>query len=307
VTAATPLVILGPTGSGKSDVAMALARMHPDAELLAVDAMQVYRRMDIGTAKPSVDDRTEVRHHCLDLVDAADEFTVTDFAVAARQALDEIRGRGKRAVLVAGTGLYLRSVTDPMEVPGRWPQVRAELDERVDFEGVEALHHQLVTLDPAAAAKMEPTNARRVVRALEVTIGSGRLFSSFGPGIDTYPPIAFAQFGLRWPRPLLTARIAERVHRMIDAGLVAEVESLVRGNISRTARRALGYKELFDHLDGLSTLDAAIGMIITRTRQFAVRQERWFRRDPRIRWIDIDTDPVATALPVLESAWQTSN
>jgi tRNA dimethylallyltransferase len=286
---------------------MALARLHPDTELVAVDAMQVYRRMDVGTAKPSVDDQAEVRHHCLDLVDAADEFTVTDYAVAARQALDGIRSRDKRAVLVAGTGLYLRSVTDPMEVPGRWPQVRAELDERAATEGVEALHHQLVTLDPAAAAKMEPTNARRVVRALEVTIGSGRLFSSFGPGIDTYPPNAFAQFGLRWPRPLLTARIAERVHRMIDAGLVAEVETLARGPISRTARQALGYKELFDHLDGLTTLDAAIEMIITRTRQFAVRQERWFRRDPRIRWIDIDTDPVATALPALESAWQISN
>jgi tRNA dimethylallyltransferase len=286
---------------------MAFARLHPDTELVVVDAMQVYRRMDLGTAKPSIDDQAKVRHHCLDLVDAADEYTVTDFAVAARQALDEIRSRDKRAVLVAGTGLYLRSVTDPMEVPGRWPRVRDELDGRLATEGAEALHHQLVTLDPVAAAKMEPTNARRVVRALEVTIGSGRSFSSFGPGIDTYPPVAFVQFGLRWPRPLLTARIAERVHRMIDAGLVAEVESLAKGPISRTARQALGYRELFDHLDGLSTLDAAIEMIITRTRQFAVRQERWFRRDPRIRWIDIDTDPVATALPVLESAWQTSN
>ena len=302
MTAAKPVVILGPTASGKSDVAMAFAARHRDVELIAVDAMQVYRRMDIGTAKPSPEDQAEVQHHCLDLVDAADEFTVTDFAVAARQALDEIRSRDNRAVLVAGTGLYLRSVTDPMEVPGRWPQVRAELDQRLAVEGVEALHHQLVALDPAAAAKMEPTNARRVVRALEVTLGSGRSFSSFGPGIDSYPPIAFDQFGLRWPRPLLTARIAERVHRMIDAGLVAEVESLAEGPISRTARQALGYKELFDHLDGRCTLDAAIEMIITRTRQFAVRQERWFRRDPRIRWIDIDTDPVATALPVLESA-----
>ncbi|MEY2522355.1 MAG: tRNA dimethylallyltransferase, partial [Ilumatobacteraceae bacterium] len=281
--------------------------LHPETDLVVVDAMQVYRRMDLGTAKPSIDDQAKVRHHCLDLVDAADEYTVTDFAVAARQALDEIRSRDKRAVLVAGTGLYLRSVTDPMEVPGRWPRVRDELDGRLATEGAEALHHQLVTLDPVAAAKMEPSNARRVVRALEVTIGSGRSFSSFGPGIDTYPPVAFVQFGLRWPRPPLTARIAERVHRMIDAGLVAEVESLAKGPISRTARQALGYRELFDHLDGLSTLDAAIEMIITRTRQFAVRQERWFRRDPRIRWIDIDTDPVATALPVLESAWQTSN
>jgi tRNA dimethylallyltransferase len=303
----TPLVILGPTASGKSDVAMALARTHPDIELVAVDAMQVYRRMDIGTAKPSPEDRAAVQHHCLDLVDAADEFTVTDFAAAAQHAAQEIEARGDVVVLVAGTGLYLRSVTDPMEMPGRWPVVRAELDERVRCDGVESLHDQLRTLDPVAAAKMEPSNARRVVRALEVTLGSGRPFSSFGPGVDVYPPIPFLQFGLRWPRPLLTQRIAQRVHRMIDDGLVAEVESLARGPISRTARQALGYKELFDYLDGVLTLDAATESIITRTRQFAVRQERWFRRDPRIRWIDIDNDPVADALPVLESAWQTSN
>ena len=304
---ATPLVILGPTASGKSDVAMALAARHPEVELIAVDAMQVYRRMDIGTAKPSMDDRIAVQHHCLDLVDAADEFTVTDFAVEAGKALTVIESRNDRAVLVAGTGLYLRSVIDPMEVPGRWPEVHAELEERAATEGVESLHRQLVELDPAAAMKMEPTNARRVVRALEVTIGSGRPFSSFGPGIDTYPTIRFQQFGLRWPRPLLTIRIAERVHRMIDGGLLAEVEALAEGPISRTARQALGYKELLDHLDGTTTLDSAIEMIITRTRQFAVRQERWFRRDPRIRWIDIDNDPVAEVLLVLECAWQTLN
>jgi tRNA dimethylallyltransferase len=306
VTAA-PLIILGPTASGKSDVAMALAGEHHEVELVVVDAMQVYRRMDVGTAKPSPDDRAAVQHHCLDLVDAADEFTVTDFADEARRALHEIEGRNNRAVLVAGTGLYLRSVTDPMEMPGRWPSVRTELESRAGTEGIEALHRQLVGLDPAAAAKMEPTNARRVVRALEVTLGSGRQFSSFGPGVDIYPPIQFVQFGLRWQRPALTRRIAERVHRMIDNGLLAEVESLANGAISRTARQALGYKELFDYLDGVCAFDAAVELIITRTRQFAVRQERWFRRDPRIRWIDIDNDPVAEALPVLERAWQTSN
>ncbi len=307
MTTATPLVVLGPTASGKSDVAMALADRDSDIELVVVDAMQVYRRMDIGTAKPSSADRTTVSHHCLDLVDAAHDFTVTDFAAAAHQAMQGIADRHCRAVLVAGTGLYLRSVTDPMEMPGRWPDVRTELETRIEAEGVEALHRQLATLDPAAAAKMEPTNARRIVRALEVTLGSGRPFSSFGPGVDVYPPIPFLQFGLRWPRPLLTKRIAERVHRMIAAGLVAEVESLAQGPVSRTARQALGYKELFEYLDGACTLDSAIATIITRTRQFAVRQERWFRRDPRIRWIDIDNDPVAAALPVLERAWQTSN
>lgn len=307
MTAAIPLVILGPTASGKSDVAMALAGRHPDAELVVADAMQVYRRMDIGTAKPSLADRAAVPHHCLDLVDAADEFTVTDYAIAAQRALCDIADRQHRAVLVAGTGLYLRSITDPMEMPGRWPEVRSALDQRIAVEGVEALHGQLVTLDPAAAAKMEPTNARRVVRALEVTIGSGRKFSSFGPGIDTFPSVPFLQFGLRWPRRLLAERIARRVHEMITAGLVDEVASLAREPVSRTARQALGYKELFEHLDGRGSLEATIETIVTRTRQFAVRQERWFRRDPRIRWIDTDGDPVATALPVLESAWQSSN
>ena len=307
MTTGAPLVILGPTASGKSDVAMELARRHSDAEVVAVDAMQVYRRMDIGTAKPSTADRAAVAHHCVDLVDAADEFTVADFARAAQTALVGIAGRDHRAVLVAGTGLYLRSVTDPMEVPGRWPEVRAELDVRAATEGSAALHRQLSDLDPAAAAKMEPSNVRRVVRALEVVLGSGRPFSSFGPGVDTYAEIAFVQVGLRWPRPLLAKRIEERVHRMIAAGFVAEVESLAAEPVSRTARQALGYKELFQYFDGACTLDAAIETIIIRTRQFAVRQERWFRRDPRIRWIDIDDDPVATALPVLERAWHTSS
>ncbi len=286
---------------------MALAGRHSDAEVVVVDAMQVYRAMDIGTAKPSAPDRAAVAHHCLDLVVASDEFTVADFADAARVALATIAEHDHRALLVAGTGLYLRSITDEMEVPGRWPELRAELDALVASEGIAVLHRRLGDLDPAAAAKMEPTNVRRVVRALEVTIGSGRPFSSFGPGVDTYPPVAFLQFGLRWPRPLLAKRIAERVHRMIDSGLVAEVESLAAGPVSRTARQALGYKEILEYLSGACSLEAAIETTITRTRQFAVRQERWFRRDPRIRWINIDDDPVATALPVLERAWQTSN
>ena len=307
MTTASTLVILGPTASGKSDVAMALASAHDEAEIVAVDAMQVYRGMDIGTAKPSPADRARVPHHCLDLVDAGDEFGVAGYTDAARHALAEIEVRGHRAVLVAGTGLYLRSITDHMEVPGQWPEVRAALEARVETEGVAALHRQLGELDPVAAGRMEPNNARRVVRALEVTLGGGRPFSSYGPGINTYPPIPFIQFGLQWPRPILAKRISARVHRMLDAGLLTEVESLAAAPISRTARQALGYKELLDFLAGSCTLEAAVDTIITRTRQFAVRQERWFRRDPRIRWITIEDDPVTTALPVLERAWQTSN
>jgi tRNA dimethylallyltransferase len=297
-----PLVVLGPTASGKSDVAMAFAARHPESEIVAVDAMQVYRRMDIGTAKPSAADRAAVAHHCLDLAEPGHEFTVADFAVAGAAALRDIHARGAEALLVAGTGLYLRSLTDPMEIPGRWPEERARLEERLVGEGPAALHRQLTEVDPTAAARMEPTNDRRIVRALEVTLGSGRPFSSFGPGIDTYPPVPFRFVGLRWSRPVLAQRIAVRVHRMIDAGLVAEVAALLDApaGLSRTAAQALGYKELIEHLRGTCSLDEAVHSIIVRTRQFAVRQERWFRRDPRVRWVHIDDDPVAEVLPVLQ-------
>ena len=297
-----PLVILGPTASGKSDVAMAHAAVHQGAEIVAVDAMQVYRRMDIGTAKPSSADRAAVAHHGIDLAEPSDDFAVTDFEHAASAAVTEIEQRGNRPILVAGTGLYLRALTDPMEIPGRWPEVRNALEARVSAEGSAILHEELTRLDPTAAGRMEPSNERRVVRALEVTLGSGRPFSSFGPGIDQYPPIEFEQIGVQWPRDVLTSRIAERVHRMMAAGLLAEVQGLLAEPLplSRTARQALGYKELIAHLEGDVSLDEAVASVIVRTRQFAVRQERWFRRDPRIRWVQIEHDPVAEVLAILQ-------
>ena len=297
----TPLVILGPTASGKSDVAMAYAARRAGAEIIAVDAMQVYRRMDIGTAKPTAADRTAVPHHGIDLAEPSEDFTVTRFERAARQSLVEIAARRARAVLVAGTGLYLRTITDPMEIPGRWPEVRAELELRAVGEGSQSLHAQLAVLDPVAAARMEPSNARRVVRALEVTLGGGRPFSSFGPGLDQYPSVPYVQVGLQWSRAALTQRIAARVHAMMEAGLLAEVEALLaeRAPMSRTARQALGYKELVDHLQGRTSLHQAVNTILVRTRQFAVRQERWFRRDPRIRWVTIEHDAVAEVVPIL--------
>jgi tRNA dimethylallyltransferase len=296
-----PLVVLGPTASGKSDVAMAFARTARGAEIVAIDAMQVYRRMDIGTAKPSAADRSEVAHHCLDLVDPGDDFTVADFVDVARIAIEEISGRGGRPVLVAGTGLYLRAITDPMQIPGTWPLLRAALEQQAMDEGAPSLHAELCEVDPVAASRMEPTNVRRVVRALEVCRGSGRPFSSFGPGLATYPPVPFTMVGLRWPRVELAARIRDRVHRMIEVGLVAEVSSLLEtaGGISRTARQALGYKELIDHLEGRCSQDDAVERIVVRTRQFAVRQERWFRRDPRIHWVDLVDNPVAEVLSLL--------
>jgi tRNA dimethylallyltransferase len=298
------LVVLGPTASGKSDVAMAFARAHREVEIVAVDAMQVYRGMDIGTAKPTAADRTDVVHHGLDLAGPGEEFAVSDFLGAANTALADIDSRRHRPLLVAGTGLYLRGITDPMEIPGRWPEVRVQLEARVAVEGSQALHAQLLALDPVAASRMEPTNERRVVRALEVTLGGGRPFSSYGPGIATYPLVDFVQVGLQWPRPVLAARIATRVHRMIESGLVSEVVGLLEapGGLSRTAAQALGYKEIIHHLHGHRSLDEAVDMVIVRTRQFAVRQERWFRRDPRIRWVHIEHDPVAEVLPVLQAS-----
>lgn len=298
--AVAPVVIVGPTASGKSDVAMAWCRRSPRREILAVDSMQVYRGMDIGTATPSAQDRAAVTHHGLDLVDPGEEFTVAEFAAAARGVVADVAARGAELVLVAGTGLYLRAVIDPLEIPGRFPEVRAVLHQRVASEGVRALYAELVERDPRAAERIEPDNVRRVVRALEVTIGSGRAFSSYGPGLAVYPPSAVRQFGLRWSRAALRERIAARVHAMIAAGFVAEVETLARAPMSRTAAQALGYREILAHLAGECSLDEAVETTVRRTQQFAVRQERWFRRDPRIRWIDITCDAAHEALAVLE-------
>jgi tRNA dimethylallyltransferase len=297
------VVVLGPTASGKSDVAMALAAVRSDVEIVAVDAMQVYRGMDIGTAKPTAADRAAVPHHGIDLVDPSATFTVSDYQRIANSALDAITARGHIAVLVAGTGLYLTSIIDGLQLPGEWPAIRAELEAGTESAaGVATAYARLSELDPAAAAKIDPANQRRIVRALEVSLGSGRPFSSFGPGTDAYPPIATAQVGLRWNRSALTDRVAVRVHAMIERGLVDEVARLLAapGGMSRTARQALGYKELIAVVEDGAPLGPAVADIILRTRQFAVRQERWFRRDPRIRWVDITSDPVAEVLPVVQ-------
>ena len=274
----------------------------PGFQIVAVDAMQVYRGMDIGTAKPTPADRAAVPHHGLDLIDPDHEFTVAQFGRAANAAIEQIRQSAGRPLLVGGTGLYLRSLTDPMQIPGTWPDVRNALEAQLAAgEPIDQLHRQLAQLDPAAAAKMQPANARRVVRALEVCLGSGRPFSAFGPGIDSYPTVPFMQVGLRWARPKLAERIERRVHRMMAEGLLDEVERLrTRWRLSRTAAQALGYKELIEHLDGQVSLDHAVEQVIVRTRQFAVRQDRWFRRDPRVQWVDIEADPVTETVPVIE-------
>ena len=298
-----PLAILGPTASGKSAVAMALAigerGRELGVELVSIDAMQVYRGMDIGTAKPTAAEQSLVRHHLIDLVDATENFTVSRFQAEYRSVMADIESRGGAAILVGGTGLYLRAVVDDLEIPGQWPEVRAELENELETVGPEALHRRLQELDPAAATKMEPTNGRRIVRALEVCLGGGRTFSSYGPGVDVYPPSRVRQVALRWDRDVLARRIESRVLTMVEAGLLDEVKNLHATGLSPTAAQALGYKEMIDHLEGRSSLDEAVATTILRTRQFAVRQERWFRRDPRIEWFTVEDDPVTEVAPRL--------
>jgi len=271
-------------------------------ELVTVDSMQVYRGMDIGTASPTAEERQRVPHHLVDLADPADEFSVAEFRTAADAVLADIESRGGSAILVGGTGLYLQSVIDRLELPGRFPDVAARLEAEPDTEG---LYRRLVQLDPDAAARIERGNRRRIVRALEVTVGSGRRFSEFGPGLDAYPPTPFLLSGLRVERELLGERIAARYVAQMDAGFLDEVRTLAArpGGLSRTAAQALGYRELLGHLRGEASLDEALALAIDRTRQFAVRQIRWFRRDPRIEWFDHDGDPLAV-LDALDAHWR---
>ena len=297
-----PVVIVGPTASGKSSVAMAVAQAETSAQnpvhIVAVDAMQVYRDMNIGTAKPTLQDQSLVPHHCLDLVDSHERFTVAEFKKSAAVALDEIAKVDGRALFVAGTGLYLTAVIDDLVLPGEFAETRITLEQETNTA---VLFARLTELDPQAAQKIEQSNRRRIVRALEVCIGSGKPFSSFGPGTSAYPDNGVIQIGLRWSRERLAQRVADRVHAMMSDGLLAEVTALrnSKNGLSRTAAQALGYKELLVYLDGKMGLDEAVNQTIIHTRQFAVRQERWFRRDPRIKWVSISEDPVAEIVPVV--------
>jgi len=289
------VALAGPTASGKSALALAIAQ-HVDAfELVSVDSMQVYRGMDIGTAKPSVAERELVPHHLIDLVDPDEEFALAQFQRAARDVIADIEARGKRALLVGGTGLYLQAITDNFEMPGQFPEVREEVELELDTR---VLFSRLLALDPLAASRMEPDNRRRIVRALEVTLGGGRPFSSYGPGIGAYPETPFRLLALRMDAECNAARIEARVDAMFEMGLVQEVRSLnERYELAKTAKQALGYKEILDSLDALD-LGTAAEEIKRRTRSFARRQRVWFRRDPRFTFFDVDENPLE-ALPAI--------
>ncbi len=295
------MVVLGPTASGKSDVAMAAATTVPNVHIIAADAMQVYRRMDIGTAKPTEDDQRRVVHHCVDVAEPSERYSVARFAEDVAAARKKISKADANELIVGGTGLYVTALVDGLSMPGDYPKIRAQLEANRDTE---ALFQQLSELDPEAVKKIDPNNRRRMIRALEVCLGSGKTFSSFGEGIGAYPPVDTVQIGIKWQRDALRERIALRVHKMVEAGLVDEVRSVLDGpkSISDTARQALGYKEVIEHLERRWSLEEAIDATILRTQQFAVRQERWYRRDPRIQWVEVQNDPIAEVTPLVVAA-----
>ena len=289
--------MVGPTASGKSALALEVARRLGDVELVSADSMQVYRGMDVGTAKATPAEQAEVPHHLVDVADPDEDFSVARFQAAAAEAIAGIEARGHRALVVGGTGLYVQAVVDGLALPGEWPERKAELA----AEPPEELHRRLSELDPLAASRIEPGNTRRLVRALEVTLGSGRPFSSFGPGLGAYPPTRFRLAGVWLPRAVLAARIERRYRAQLAEGFLDEVRNL-GDRLSRTARQALGYKELLAHLAGDATLEEAVDAAVRRTRGFARRQRAWFRRDPRITWLGAPANPV-DLLPSLLGDW----
>ena len=301
------LALVGPTASGKTRLALAVAARLGDVEIVSVDSMQVYRGLDIGTAKPSEAERASVPHHLIDVADPSEQWSVARFQTVARDAVTAIEARGRRALLVGGTGLYVQAVVDDLRFPGEDLELRAELEAGTSEPGgVAAAYAELSERDPDAAARIDPHNARRIVRALEVIRLTGQPFSSFGSGLGQFGPTAFPvrMAGVWLPRSVLGERIATRFECMRRAGLVDEVRRLGAGNggLSRTARQAIGYKEVLAHLEGDEpSLDAALDTAVRRTRSFARRQRMWFRRDPRISWFAA-TNP-ASVEPALLASW----
>ncbi len=284
------LALVGPTASGKTDLAIVVAKALVDIEIVMADAMCVYRGMDIGTAKPNLDQQAAVSHHLIDLAEPHEDFSIAQFQRAAAAVISEIEGRGNRALVVGGSGLYVRAVVDGLSPPPQFPEARDQLNAEPDTE---RLHARLAELDPVAASRMEPTNRRRVLRALEVTVGSGKPFSEYGSALSEYGPTRFRQVGIWVPRDLLAERIARRYEEQMVAGFLDEVHRLGQLDppLSRTAAQALGYKELLEHLRGRTPLDKALETAISRTRAFARRQRVWFRRDPRVTWLGTPDDP----------------
>ena len=291
----SPLIcIVGPTAVGKTEIAIQVAQ-RLDAEIVSLDSRQIYRGMDIGTAKPTLDQRGTVPHHLIDCVEIDQPFSVAEYQRLADVAITEIHRRGKRTMTVGGAGLYFRSIIDGLfDGPGADAEIRAKLQREADEHGNAALHERLRQCDPEAADRVHPNNLVRVIRALEIYELTGKPISTLqGQWKKNEPRYPFRAFGLNMAREMLYRRIEDRVDRMVEAGLIEEVKWLLDQGYPRNcvAMQSFGYKELIEYLDGNRTLDAGIALLKQNTRRFAKRQLTWFRNDPRIEWIDISEFP----------------
>jgi tRNA dimethylallyltransferase len=291
--------LVGPTASGKTEASVELAR-RLGAEILVVDSMTVYWGMDVGTAKPSPAQRELVPHHLIDVADPAAPFSVAEFQALARKALRDVASRGRPALLVGGSGLYYRAVVDELSFPGTDPRIRAILEAEAAALRADALHDRLAAVDPAAAGKIPPSNVRRTVRALEVAGLTGKPFSSFATGWDRYPSSGVRVAGVAPPAASLDARIRARVRRMLEGGLIEEVRSLLATGAGSflTSSQAIGYLEVVEYLRGRLTIEEVEARVVRRTKGLARRQMAWFRRDPRIRWIE--TEDAAGSIDEIE-------
>ena len=280
------IVICGATATGKSDLAVTLAQ-EIDAEIINADSMQLYKGMDIGTAKITMEERKGVAHHLMDLLDVTQDANVAWYQENARAAISEIHARGKNVIIVGGTGLYIKAILDELNFPDTDPVVRAALELEFATQGIDPLFERLEKLDPAAALAIDKANSRRVIRALEVIKITGKPFTANLPREESSRYPHAQQFGLVMDRDLLSERISNRVDRMWEQGLVAEVEKLMVAGITQgvTAQRALGYAQAIAQIEGKVTEEEAQEETKRATRQYARRQETWFSRDERITWI----------------------
>ncbi len=282
-----PLIIIcGPTATGKSDLALEVAEKF-NGEIINADSMQLYRGMDIGTAKLTMEERRGVPHHLLDILTVDQDASVAQYQGLARAAVDEIREREMSAIIVGGTGLYIKSIIDEMNFPATDPALRKRLEDEAELLGTAELYSRLCILDPEAAAAIEPSNTRRIIRALEVIEVTGELYSANLPSDTSLRYPEARHFGLAMERANLAPRIEARVHRMFAQGLVEEVRSLISQGLlaGTTAQRAIGYAQVISFINGEISLEQAIEETIVATRQYVRRQETWFKRDQRIQWI----------------------
>lgn len=299
------LALMGPTAVGKSGLGLELAeRLH--GEILNADALQVYRGLDIGTAKPSPEERSRVPHHLLDIVEPSERFSAGEFARLAWSTAAEVSSRGRLPILLGGSGLYLRAALHGLSpIPPTDPAVAEDLARRLEIEGLERLREELAELDAATAGRLRPGDTQRTLRALEVVLSTGRALSSWikeESGSDE--GLEATLIGLTLPRPLLYDRIADRVQRMVQSGWVEEVESLLAAGVesSAPAFQAIGYRQIAEHLRGERTLEEALEHVIRATRRFAKRQMTWFRKEPDVAWFRAD-EPERALHEILEH-WQ---